>query len=448
MQSGLGRPAARADEPASGECPARAFIEGRRWPLASLASAARTAGRHVSRCGRLCALLLSFAAAGCANVGQIGNLDRGPPRFHCVRIGRRAAAGGFPQVCRAPSRRRPARAKSRWCATGQADYRLRGYLAAHAEGATTSIVWVWDVYGAGQRRAFRLSGEDKGARRRERLGGRRRPDIAPDRPDRHRADSPSSSPPPGRHPARPPRKRRLRRRNGLDLRMARRLDARGFRDLPHLPARAAARSHGRCQRRSAARRPGPVAERPAEFGRRALRRGLCLRARRLTATVRSPTWLKCRTMPPSYCRRVAALLSGRREGGADRPGERDGGRDETAGSQQRSDQARRRQLQSCARRRDRRLSRDPADQGGGAALRRHGNLRRDPGERARQRRFRDPVDIVSGQRPPDGIAHHHRRAAPRLRAPHHRGRSPISAMPGRTANPARARRSRPSSSPT
>jgi error-prone DNA polymerase len=32
---------ARADEPGSGECPARALIEGPRWPLASLASAAR-----------------------------------------------------------------------------------------------------------------------------------------------------------------------------------------------------------------------------------------------------------------------------------------------------------------------------------------------------------------------------------------------------------------------
>ena len=31
---------ARAEEPASGECPARALIEWPRWPLASLASAA------------------------------------------------------------------------------------------------------------------------------------------------------------------------------------------------------------------------------------------------------------------------------------------------------------------------------------------------------------------------------------------------------------------------
>src|SRR5215470_9154311 len=32
---------ARADEPAFGECPARALVELPRWPLASLASAAR-----------------------------------------------------------------------------------------------------------------------------------------------------------------------------------------------------------------------------------------------------------------------------------------------------------------------------------------------------------------------------------------------------------------------
>jgi hypothetical protein len=32
---------ARADEPALGECPARAYIEWPRWPLALLASAAR-----------------------------------------------------------------------------------------------------------------------------------------------------------------------------------------------------------------------------------------------------------------------------------------------------------------------------------------------------------------------------------------------------------------------
>ncbi len=64
---------------------------------------------------------------------------------------------------------------------------------------------------------------------------------------------------------------------------------------------------------------------------------------------------------------------------------------------------------------------NPADQSGSPPLRRHGNLRRNPGKRARRRRIRHPVDVVSRQRSLDGIADHHRRAAPRLGAAHHGG---------------------------
>ena len=46
----------------------------------------------------------------------------------------------------------------------EAKYRLRGYLAAHGQGAT-SITWVLDVYDADQRRVFRLRGEEKAAGR-------------------------------------------------------------------------------------------------------------------------------------------------------------------------------------------------------------------------------------------------------------------------------------------
>ena len=63
----------------------------------------------------------------------------------------------------------------------------------------------------------------------------------------------------------------------------------------------------------------------------------------------------------------------------------------------------------------------PLDQGRGPALRRHGDLRRNPGKRPRFGRFHHPVDVVSGQRPSDGIADHHRCAAPGVGAPHHRG---------------------------
>jgi hypothetical protein len=46
-------------------------------------------------------------------------------------------------------------------AGGEAAYRLRGYLAAHPQGASTSIAWAWDVYDAELHRAFRLSGEER-----------------------------------------------------------------------------------------------------------------------------------------------------------------------------------------------------------------------------------------------------------------------------------------------
>ena len=44
---------------------------------------------------------------------------------------------------------------------GQALYRVRGYLAAHADGGMTSVAWAFDVYDSGRRRAFRLRGEER-----------------------------------------------------------------------------------------------------------------------------------------------------------------------------------------------------------------------------------------------------------------------------------------------
>ena len=44
----------------------------------------------------------------------------------------------------------------------QAQYRLRGYLTAHAERGKTSVAWVWDIYGPDARRAARVTGEEAG----------------------------------------------------------------------------------------------------------------------------------------------------------------------------------------------------------------------------------------------------------------------------------------------
>lgn len=44
-----------------------------------------------------------------------------------------------------------------------AQFRIRGYLAAHVQGKKTTITWVWDVFGADRTRAVRLAGEVPGA---------------------------------------------------------------------------------------------------------------------------------------------------------------------------------------------------------------------------------------------------------------------------------------------
>jgi hypothetical protein len=40
-----------------------------------------------------------------------------------------------------------------------AQYRIRGYVAAHVQGKRTTLAWVWDVYNGEQERAVRLAGE-------------------------------------------------------------------------------------------------------------------------------------------------------------------------------------------------------------------------------------------------------------------------------------------------
>jgi hypothetical protein len=44
-----------------------------------------------------------------------------------------------------------------------AQFRVRGYVAAHVQGKKTTITWVWDVYDADRERATRFAGEVPGA---------------------------------------------------------------------------------------------------------------------------------------------------------------------------------------------------------------------------------------------------------------------------------------------
>lgn len=125
--------------------------------------AARVAASGVRRrCSSV--LLLGLAVSGCVGSGQIANLTEarrstigvesvdGPPStvvHNFVKTLKDEA--GAQQIAVVPP--------------GEANYRLRGYLAAHGEGAATSISWALDVYDAEQHRAFRLSGEEKSSGR-------------------------------------------------------------------------------------------------------------------------------------------------------------------------------------------------------------------------------------------------------------------------------------------
>ena len=425
-------------------------LPGTRAKAAALAAASAASARCCWDC----------ACSACVGSGQIANLgETARPSIAFESIDGPPAAV-VPRLASA-LKEEAVRNHIAVGAPGEVNYRLHGYFAARSEPAdpgatasamgpaTTSMAWTLDLYDGDAHRVVRLSGEEKAG---DGLGPRPTSSCSAAspvpawirsrhswRPTARRRRLPPPLPRRGRQPAvagstigrRRPRAfsassaadRRGRRRRRRRRSMRRRTTCRSRAGVRPLRTRHPAR-------RSPSQPPIPH-EIPAS----AVPLGVAL------PDGRNPRD-KRRARAQSYCQPCRLLV-------IRAPRARQPARQETSdAAQQRSDQARRRQLQSRARRRHRRLSRDPADQGGGAALRRHGDLRRDPGKRARHRRFRHPVDVVSGQRPPDGIAHHHRRAAPRVGAAHHRGRSPISAMPGRTANPGRARRSRPSSSPT
>jgi len=120
----------------------------------------------VLRAARL-ALVIAAAnlvVAGCTTSGQpvlggVGGFGRtvafesidGPPeqlfRKLVTQLGEEASAHQVVMV----SREQPAQ------------YRIRGYVAAHVQGKKTTITWVWDVFNSDRERAIRIGGEVPGA---------------------------------------------------------------------------------------------------------------------------------------------------------------------------------------------------------------------------------------------------------------------------------------------
>jgi hypothetical protein len=109
-------------------------------------------------------LILCLLAAGCGSIGPIGP-NLGPSaRARDVSVAFESIDGLPRDVSQRLVRDLNEEAAALQIAVvpagGEPAYRMRGYLAAHAERAGTSIAWAWDVYDAELRRAFRLSGEE------------------------------------------------------------------------------------------------------------------------------------------------------------------------------------------------------------------------------------------------------------------------------------------------
>jgi hypothetical protein len=120
-------------------------------------------GRRLAAAGKpLVCLAVCLMAAGCASIGQA--------------LGPTAPASGasiaFESIEGLPREVSPKLAQDLdeeaaalriavMPAGGQANYRIRGYLAAHAVGSGMAVAWAWDVYDAGLQRAFRLNGEER-----------------------------------------------------------------------------------------------------------------------------------------------------------------------------------------------------------------------------------------------------------------------------------------------
>jgi hypothetical protein len=122
---------------------------------------AGSVGGH-RRYGGAAVLLLGLAVAGCVNTGQLANLTE----TRSTTVAFESIDGPPPAVFHKFVKSLKDEASTRQIAvvpSGEASYRVRGYLAAHGADGATSIAWVLDVYDANERRAFRLSGEEKSA---------------------------------------------------------------------------------------------------------------------------------------------------------------------------------------------------------------------------------------------------------------------------------------------
>jgi hypothetical protein len=109
-------------------------------------------------------IAVAFALGGCSSSGFPGALSGVSGQLRTVAF---ESIDGPPEtvfksLVRELNQEAQARQVSVVSRESAAQYRIRGYVAAHVQGKKTTISWVWDVYDADRQRAMRLTGEEVG----------------------------------------------------------------------------------------------------------------------------------------------------------------------------------------------------------------------------------------------------------------------------------------------
>src|SRR5271156_6627455 len=119
---------------------------------------------HVLRAAAFLGVVAALGLAGCWSSGLASGFAdvnmRGPPvSFDSIDGPPEAVFRSLVQQLNQEAQARQVAVVSRGSA---AQYRIRGYVAAHVQGKRTTISWVWDIYDSDRQRAMRLAGEEAG----------------------------------------------------------------------------------------------------------------------------------------------------------------------------------------------------------------------------------------------------------------------------------------------
>ncbi len=121
---------------------------------------------HPRAIGAVSALIAAIACAGCTTSGQptilVSQAAGATVAFESIDG---LPEGQFRKLVQALSEEADARQLAVVSRAGAAEYRVRGYAAAHIRGRRTTVAWLWDVYDAGQQRTLRITGEEQGVTR-------------------------------------------------------------------------------------------------------------------------------------------------------------------------------------------------------------------------------------------------------------------------------------------